>query len=137
MHHHTLSNYRAGLLSRFGDLRLLLTLGVLIMAFGLWDCLGGGSTLNDAVREQEQTIGAMSFLCGLYLLLTGLWIATRNALTLKRALGLAVMLAGILGGTWIGIRLTAPNRDDFTPAYVAFFVGLFIHLLGVLYVRKE
>ena len=123
--------------SRFADVRLPLSLGLLIMALGFWDSLHGVMALSDATQDREQTVATMSFLCGIYLLLTGLWLATRSSFTLKRTVGLAIMLAGILGGTWIGIRLTGPNRDDFAPAYIAFFSGLLIHFLGVLYVRKE
>jgi hypothetical protein len=137
MHHHASFGYGARLFSRFSDVRLPLTLGILIMALGLWDSLHGMLALNDATQDREQTAATMSFLCGIYLLLTGLWLATRSSLTLKRTVGLAVMLAGILGGTWIGIRLTGPNRDDFVPAYIAFFAGLLVHFLGVLCVRKD
>jgi hypothetical protein len=137
MSHHASLRHHILIRLHFRDARLPLTLGFLIIAYGLWDCLQGALTLGNATRDPEQTIGTMTFLCGIYLLLSGLWLATRSTLTPKRALGMAIMLVGILAGTWIAIRLTAPVPEDPTPAYLAFFAGLLLHLLGVLYVRKD
>jgi hypothetical protein len=137
MHHHAAFSHIGKYRARFRNVKLPLVLGFLIIAYGAWRGLHGGLALAGSSGDPEQTTAAMAFLCGLYLLLTGLWLASRGYFTPKRAAGLAVMLIGILAGTWLGTRCLAANSDDLLPAQIAFFAGLLVHLLGVLYVRKE
>ena len=56
----------------------------------------------------------------------------------RRALGLSIMLAGILVGTYWGVSLTAAKEyGTFAVGQGILYGGLFVHLAGVLYVRKE
>jgi hypothetical protein len=63
---------------------------------------------------------------------------TRNRFNERRVWGLVIMLAGILGGTGLGLHHVIQSENgEFGNGEVIFILGLLVHLVGVLWVKKE
>ena len=125
--------------------KVRIVLGFMVMVLGVWDVVSGlggawgGDTMPpNALHDREQTAACMTLVGGLFLFFTGFWFLTRASVSQRAITGLIVMLCGIFAGTWGGRFITARSNDgDFSGATVVFLTGLLIHLMGVLYVKKE
>jgi hypothetical protein len=125
--------------------KIPIVIGFLVMLFGalvMWSGWGGASSAGAGtpgeLRDQEQTVGWMLLVGGLFLFFTGFWFLTRNCVGPRTIAGLFVMLSGIFVGTWGGTASVAgSNGRDSMGATLVFLGGLLIHLLGVLYVKNE
>ena len=119
--------------------RVPVVIGLLVILVGIASsvlgCMVQGKPTPDNMDKQTELV-AMSLVGGFYLVLTGLWFMTRPSITERRVMGLLIMIVGVVAGTWFGIFGVAQNEDG-QAANVIFMAGLAVHLVGVLYARKE
>ena len=131
--------------NKFGANKVPIAVGFMVMVLGVWDVVSGlggawgGDTMSpNALHDREQTAACMSLVGGLFLFFTGFWFLTRARVNQRGIVGFVVMLCGIFGGIWAGRGILAASNDgDYAPATMVFLAGLLIHLMGVLYVKKE
>lgn len=115
-----------------------LAAGMFIMAVSIGGTVWGCTRVTDEKYDKDKMAIALSLTGGLYLLLTGVWVMTRNRFNERRVWGLVIMLAGILGGTGLGLHHVIQSENgEFGNGEVIFILGLLVHLVGVLWVKKE